>query len=120
MKADREHRVPLTPRMVDILTEMHGVDPVLVFPGHRRGKPMSENTMRKLAIDLGFEVTAHGFRSSFKDWARECTDFEDELSEIALAHQVGDSTWRAYARSDLIEKRRKMMADWEQQCLRAS
>jgi len=116
MKADREHRVPLTPRMVEILTEVRGIDPVRVFPGHRRGKPISENTFRKLAIELGFEVTAHGFRSSFKDWCREKTDFEDELSEIALAHQVGDATWRAYARSDLIKKRRQMMEKWAQHC----
>ncbi len=116
MKADREHRVPLTPRMVEILTEMRGIDPVRVFPGHRRGKPISENTFRKLAIELGFEVTAHGFRSSFKDWCREKTKYEDELSEIALAHQVGDATWRAYARSDLIKKRRQMMEEWARHC----
>jgi len=116
MKADREHRVPLTPRMVAILTELRGVDPVLVFPGHRRGKPMSENTMRKLAIDLGFKITAHGFRSSFKDWAREQTSYADELSELALAHQVGDTTWRAYGRSDLVEKRRQMMEEWARHC----
>jgi len=116
MKADREHRVPLTQRMVDILTEMRGVDPVLVFPGHRRGKSMSESTMRKLAQELGFEVTAHGFRSTFKDWCREKTEYEDELSEIALAHQVRDATWRAYARSDLIEKRRRMMEEWARHC----
>ena len=116
MKADREHRVPLTPRMVEILTEMRGIDPVLAFPGYRKGKPISENTFRKLAIELGFEVTAHGFRASFKDWCREKTEYEDELSEIALAHQVRDATWRAYARSDLIEKRRQMMADWQAHC----
>ena len=116
MKADREHRVPLTQRMVDILTEMRGVDPVLVFPGHRRGKPISESTMRKLAQELGFEVTAHGFRSTFKDWCREKTEYEDELSEIALAHQVRDATWRAYARSDFIEKRRRMMEEWPRHC----
>ena len=62
-------------------------------------------------------ITAHGFRSTFKDWARERTAYADEVSELALAHVNSDATRAAYARSELIDKRRLMMADWEQFCM---
>ncbi len=123
MKANREHRVPLTARMVEILNEMAQLpektreENALVFPGQKSGKPMSDMTLaavlKRMKID---NVTVHGFRSSFRDWAGELTDFPREIAEAALAHIVGDTTERAYRRGDALEKRRRMMEAWEAYC----
>jgi integrase len=114
MKAGREHRVPLTSRALVILktTEKMRVGD-FVFPGQKRGKPLSvmalAMALRRLKAD---DVTVHGFRSAFRDWAGEATAFPRELAEAALAHVVGDATERAYRRGDALEKRRKLMAAW--------
>lgn len=115
MKSGREHRVPLTDRMLAILAE---VEPVRtgehVFPGQKRGKPLSvmalEMTLRRMKVT---NATVHGFRSAFRDWAAEETSFPREVAEAALAHVVGDATERAYRRGDALEKRRKLMEAWE-------
>lgn len=89
-----------------------GLDADLVFPGTKKGKPLSDRTLLKLIRENGFEVDIHGFRTSFRNWAQERTNFPREVAEAALAHLSGDETERAYARSDLFEKRRKIMEAW--------
>jgi integrase len=87
----------------------------LIFPGPKGDIP-SNNFLSALLKRMDQPVTAHGFRSTFKDWAREYTAYADEVSELALAHVNSDATRAAYARSELIDKRRLLMADWEQYC----
>lgn len=114
MKAAREHRVPLSPVAVTLLkTLRHLDDPRWVFPGARANAPLSNMAMSKVLVSLGHaDVTVHGFRSTFRDWAAEQTDYPKEVAEAALAHAVGDKVEAAYRRSDLFEKRRKLMLDW--------
>lgn len=112
MKMDRPHRIPLCDRAVDLIQQARGLDDVLVFPGTKKGKPLSDATLLKLIRDNGFPVDIHGFRTSFRTWAQELSNFPREVAEMVLAHQSGDETERAYARSDLFEKRRKLMDAW--------
>jgi integrase len=114
MKAGRPHRVPLTIRALDILAEAEKIRTgEFVFPGQRRDRPLSpaamDKTLRRMKIE---SATVHGFRSSFRDWAGECTSFPREVAEAALAHVVGDETERAYRRGDALEKRRLLMEAW--------
>lgn len=119
MKGGAEHRVALSDRAVELLRES-GV-PVerpnaLVFPG-QQGKPLSNAAYKKLRQDMGVgEFTSHGFRSSFKSWAAECTTFPDEVSEAALAHISADKVLVAYRRTDFFEKRRELMKHWGMFC----
>jgi integrase len=114
MKMKRNHRVPLSARAVEVLraAQALGDGSGLVFPGTRRGRPLSDMTLSKLVKELGFDVDVHGFRTSFRTWAQEKTNFPREIAEAALAHAVGDAVEQAYARSDVFEKRRKMMEAW--------
>jgi integrase len=90
----------------------------LVFPGNRRGKPLSNMSMLMMLRRMGrSDLTAHGFRSTFRDWAAECTNFPREVAEAALAHVVGDKVEAAYRRGDLFEKRRRLMDAWATYCL---
>ena len=117
MKSEKVHRVPLTDSAIELLKGMgEGAPDDLIFPGPKGGIP-SNNFLTALLKRMERQVTAHGFRSTFKDWARERTAYADEVSELALAHVNSDATRAAYARSELIEKRRLLMADWEQFCL---
>lgn len=119
MKAGREHRVPLTPRAVEILNEVAGLgaEPdAYIFPGQREGRPLSTMAMDMILRRMKVDVTVHGFRSSFRDWAGEETAFPRDVAEAALAHVVGDQTERAYRRGDALEKRRKLMAAWADFC----
>lgn len=119
MKAGREHRVPLTSRAVNILTELAGLGAhpdAYVFPGQREGRPLSIMAMDMILRRMKVDVTVHGFRSSFRDWAGEETAFPRDVAEAALAHAVGDQTERAYRRGDALEKRRKLMAAWADFC----
>ena len=119
MKAQREHRVPLCGRALAILREAARLSPTnaagepagVVFPG-RRGKAISEGGLSKLVKILGIAAVPHGFRSSFRDWAAERTDHPREVIEAALAHVVQNRVEAAYARSDLFERRRRLMDDW--------
>jgi integrase len=77
-----------------------------------RGKPLSDMTLSKLVKELGFDVDVHGFRATFRTWAQEQTDTPWEVAEAALAHKLGNAVEQAYARSDLFEKRKQLMADW--------
>ena len=112
MKAGREHRVPLSDRAFAVLEELAEVKiNEFVFPGHRRGKPLSHVAMAKVMSRLGAQrVTVHGFRSSFRDWAGNETHFPREIAEGALAHVVGDKAEQAYRRGDALEKRRALMS----------
>lgn len=115
MKAGREHRVPLSEPAFEImqaLSEIRQGD--FVFPGQPSRKPISEAALRNLLkAMLGDGVaTIHGFRSSFRDWAGECTDYPRDVAELALAHAVGNAVERAYRRGDALERRRPLMVDW--------
>lgn len=113
MKAGREHRVPLTPRGLEILETVGKVRTgAYVFPGQRRDRPLSVMAMEMVLRRMKVAFTVHGFRSSFRDWAGESTSFPREIAEAALAHTVGDATERAYRRGDALEKRRKLMEAW--------
>ena len=113
MKAKREHRVPLCRRAVEILeaTRTLGDSGSLVFP-MRSGRPIAASTLPKVLQYVGVPAVAHGFRSSFRDWAAEKTDHPREVIEAALAHVVQNKVEAAYARSDLFERRRRLMDDW--------
>lgn len=117
MKAKREHRVPLAPRALALLRKLgKGKANELVFPGKKEGNPMSDMTLAKVLTRMGLDVTPHGFRSTFRDWVYEETDTAREVAEAALAHAVGDATEKAYRRGDALEKRRKLMQEWESFC----
>lgn len=119
MKMKREHRVPLNDAMKAILkavTPPDGKTPDdWIFPSlFRRGRPLSTAAMERVLDDMGFQgkATVHGFRSSFRDWAGDCTNFERDVIEAALAHQVGSEVERAYRRGDAFLKRKKLMEAW--------
>ncbi|MEQ1724412.1 MAG: integrase arm-type DNA-binding domain-containing protein [Sphingopyxis sp.] len=117
MKAKKPHRVPLSSRCIEILKQTKALkDPQsdYVFPGTISSKPLSDITLSKLLKELGIGAVPHGFRSSFRDWAGEQTNFPREVCEFALAHVIKDKAEAAYARSDLYEKRRKLMDTWAQ------
>jgi integrase len=118
MKARREHRVPLAAPAVGLLErlqEIHESD--FIFPGGKKGQPLSNMAMLALLKRMGrSELTAHGFRSSFRDWAAERTSFPREVAEMALAHTVGDKVEAAYRRGDLFQKRRQLMEAWTKFC----
>jgi integrase len=118
MKAGREHRVPLSREALAILSLLKGTsDGEYVFPGGRRGRPLSGMALLMLLRRMGRgDLTAHGFRSSFRDWAAERTNYPRAVAEAALAHRLKDKTEAAYARSDLFERRRRLMADWARFC----
>ena len=114
MKANREHRVPLSGRALEVLPEAAELSDGsgLVFPGARSGRPLSENTHAKLLRELRFDPVTHGFRSSFRDYAAEQTHTPHAVMEAALAHTIKNKAEDAYARSDLFEKRRELMTSW--------
>lgn len=116
MKAGKEHRIPLADRALAILDEVEKARTGdFLFPGSRKGEPLSNMAMAML-LKVRMkrpDITVHGFRSSFRDWAGECTDFPREVAEAALAHIVGNEVERAYRRGDALEKRRQLMSAWE-------
>ncbi len=118
MKAGREHRVPLSARAVTILRELETVKSgEFVFPGQARNKPLSNMAMKMMLRRMDIHnATVHGFRSSFRDWAGNVSDFPRELIETALAHVIGDKAEQAYRRRDALEKRRKLMEAWAAYC----
>lgn len=116
-KAEREHRVPLSDRVVKILVGLPREGNGFVFPGFRAGRPLSNMAMLELLRGMSGEgYTVHGFRSAFRDWAAEQTNFARETAEAALAHVVKDKTEAAYRRGDALEKRRQLMAAWARYC----
>ena len=118
MKAGREHRVPLPRRALKIVKALHERRAgEYVFPGHKSDKPLStmalEMVLRRMKVD---DATVHGFRSAFRDWAAECTNFTNEVCEAALAHVIENKAEAAYRRGDLFDKRRKLMEAWATYC----
>ena len=133
MKMEREHRVPLAPEALAVLEAMRGLDAELVFPSPRRGRGGKPAVLSRLTLNAvmrrmhASEVAAgrtgypdprskrpavpHGLRSSFRDWAAE-RGFDHVMAEIALAHDVGSETERAYRRTGMVEARRAMMDSW--------
>lgn len=114
MKADKDHVVPLCDELITLLNDTPRMSNY-VFTGGRGGQ-ISDVMVSKVPKTLGHDVTAHGFRSTFKDWARLHTAYADEVSELALAHVHDDKTRAAYARDGLLDKRRLLMKDWAQYC----
>ena len=128
MKRGREHRVPLSDRAMAILSGQlrpageHLPDNPHVFPGGKRGKGLNPRgllaTLERMQDGVTRDsvtqdgVTVHGFRSSFRTWSAERTNYPREICEVALAHMVGDETERAYQRGDLLDKRRRLMDQW--------
>jgi integrase len=116
MKGQRDHRVPLSPRALGIIRHLPG-DGEFVFPGNRRGAPLSGMAMLRVLHRMGREdLTAHGFRSTFRDWVSEQTSYPREVAEASLAHAVESKVERAYRRGDLFDKRRRLMAEWAAFC----
>jgi len=126
MKAGKEHRVPLSARSMAILQHMKPLShfsqgqsaaEAFVFPGGKYGLPLSNMAFLMLLRRMGREdLTAHGFRSSFRDWAAERTNFPSDVAEMALAHTVSSKVEQAYRRGDIFERRRSMMAVWATFC----
>ena len=118
MKAGRDHRAALSKRAMQILTALPR-EAEFVFPGGQKGKPLSNMAMLKTLARMGrAEITVHGFRSTFRDWAAEQTNFPRDVAEMALAHVVGDKTEAAYRRGDMFEKRRQLAEAWAIYCER--
>ncbi len=122
-KSGREHRVPLSPQALQLLArkgltaENSALEATLVFPGGKSGRPLSTAAMSSVLKRMEREnITVHGFRSTFRDWCDECTDYPNEVAEMALAHVISDQTEAAYRRGDLFEKRRRLMTDWADFC----
>jgi len=113
MKTGEEHRVPLTDEMLAIIEPLKAMKSDFVFEGQKRNKPLSNMSMLMLLRRMGVEgVTVHGFRSTFRDWASEMANAPREVAEMSLSHRVGSDVERAYARSDLLDKRRVLMDKW--------
>ena len=116
MKAREPHVVPLSVRVLQVLDQARSIYPEgdLIFPGAGSGKPLSDMTLTKVLRDfsLGGRATAHGFRSSFKDWCAEVAKVRDEVSEAALAHKIPDKVRAAYLRTKFLDERRDLMQKW--------
>ena len=122
MKMGRPHIVPLSPEAAAVFERAKkykaGVSD-LVFPGQDVKKPLSDMTLVKILRDWELTVTVHGFRSAFRDWVAEETDYSGGVAEAALAHTVSNKVEAAYRRTDFLDKRRLLMRDWVAFCKRA-
>jgi integrase len=117
MKAGREHRVPLSEPVIDLLQTLPTEeDSDFMFIGAKKGTGLSNMAMLELMRDMRPKYVPHGLRSTFKDFCAEQTSFSNMLSEAALAHAIGDKTEAAYRRGDMLEKRRKLMDAWARYC----
>jgi len=114
-KSGRPHRVPLAPRALHILKGLRLAECEHLFPGTKGA--LGKDALHRLLKALGHnDITVHGFRSSFRDWAGESTNFPREVCEAALAHATGDRVEQAYRRGDALEKRRRLMEAWSDYC----
>jgi len=117
MKAAREHRVPLSSPALSILEKLaEGRRSKFVFPGQRADRPLSSMSMKMVLRRMKIAVTVHGFRSAFRDWCGDHTEFPREIAEAALAHAIGDKVEQAYRRGDALDKRRALMDAWAAFC----
>jgi integrase len=119
MKAGKEHRVPLPDRALEVLRSLPR-EGDFVFMGGRAGKPLSNMALLELMRGMKPGFVPHGFRSTFRDWAADTTAYPSEVVEMALAHAIESKVEAAYRRSDLFEKRRRLMADWASYCAGAA
>ncbi len=115
MKANQEHKVPLAPQVVTLLKAIPRADGDFVFPG-KPDRHMTTAATLKLLQSLHPEKTCHGFRSTFRDWAADCTSYPRDVAEAALAHAIKDKTEAAYRRTTMMEKRTNLMKDWATFC----
>lgn len=116
MKAKKEHRVPLSQRSLDLLAIASAIAPGSKYLFSRKGKPLSNMAMSMILRRMKLDVTTHGFRSTFRDWISEQTDYSSEVAEMSLAHTIANKIEAAYRRQDLLEKRRALLTDWETYC----
>ena len=118
MKGKVEHVVPLTKSVITVLKTAQMLrSSDYVFPGARAGKPLSNMSMNMLMRRMGVQnATVHGFRSSFRDWCGDNTNYPREVAEAALAHKVGNKVEQAYRRRSALEKRRELMREWSAYC----
>ncbi len=122
VKSEQDHRIPLAPAALQFLDAMQDVrdterDDGFVFPGRKRGRPLSDAALLALLKRMGHsDLTVHGFRSTFRDWAAERSNYRSEIPEMALGHSVGTETEKAYLRTDLFQKRRRLMNEWVRFC----
>jgi integrase len=121
IKAGKEHRIPLSaPALAIIKQQAKAKESEFVFPGGKKGKALSTNALLALLNRMKRDdLTGHGFRSTFRDWAAESTNYPRDVAEMALAHTIGDKVEAAYRRGDLMEKRKRMMDDWAKFCGKA-
>ena len=117
MKAGRLHQVPLCQRSLDLMLIAYSLDPSSQYLFSRGGKPLSSMAMLMMARRMQAGLTVHGFRSSFRDWVSEETDHSPEVAEMALAHTIGNKVEQAYRRGNLLERRRRLMQDWQSYCM---
>lgn len=121
MKMKKQFSVPLPVEAIEMLKGIARGDSSYVFPGQGKSGVIHANAVRTLLHKLGHtDITRHGFRSTFRDWANDCTQYPRDLCELALAHDERDQTEAAYSRSDFLEKRRTLMAEWARFCLAAN
>ena len=118
MKAKKEHRIPLSPRSLEILAVASAMEPESKYLFSRSSKALSNMAMAMILRRLKVDATVHGFRSAFRDWASEETSHSSEVIEMALAHAIQNKVEAAYRRKDLLEKRRALLLDWESHCLK--
>ena len=116
MKIKKEHRVPLGKRSLELLAVARAIDPESIYLFSNSQKPLNNVAMANLVKKLKRSVTVHGFRSAFRDWVAEETDHSHEVAEKALAHTVANQVEAAYRRGDLLERRKRLSADWESYC----
>jgi integrase len=118
MKADKEHRIPLPDAALAVLKAMQTIrQSDYVFPGQRNAHAVGANSVLRVAKEAsGLDITTHGLRSTFRDWAAECTSFDNNAVEMALAHTIPSAVEKAYRRGDLFDKRRKLMDAWAAYC----
>jgi integrase len=118
MKAGKEHKVPLSPAAIALLKDMRAIrQSDYVFPGYKQGRPLGHNAVWTVAKRAGgADITVHGLRSTFRDWAAERTNFPNEVVEMALAHAIPSAVEAAYRHGDLFEKRRRLMEAWAEFC----
>ena len=119
MKAGKIHVVPLSDAALQVLKSAKGLRRPqcdLVFPGQKSKRPLSDMTLLKVIRDMDLDVTVHGFRSAFRDWVAEKTNFSGEVAEAALAHAIPNKVEAAYRRTDFLDKRKQLMSDWSDFC----
>jgi integrase len=120
MKMGRPHVVPLSPQVIQVFrraANFRVANNHLIFPGQKLKKPLSDMTLLKILRDMNAGVTVHGFRSAFRDWVADQTNYPGEIAEAALAHAIPNKVEAAYRRTDFLEKRRDLMRDWASYCL---